>query len=91
MRASMLSDLLSPLTRRLTLTGRDASCGAGGLAAARPVLAASGATAVPAAPAMNLRRLKPGYRSGIGVVGHDGLRRLMGAAHACASSFEQKQ
>jgi hypothetical protein len=57
----MLSDLLSPLTRRVTLTGSDASCVADGLAAAAEpaALAASGATAVPAAPAMNLRRLKP--------------------------------
>jgi hypothetical protein len=40
---------------------------------------------------MNFAPVETGYRSGIGIVGHDGLRRLMGAAHACASSFEQKQ
>ena len=58
-RASMVRGLSAPLIRRVTFTGNDASFTVGESTAAPAAMDASGGTAVPAAVAIILRRLKP--------------------------------
>jgi L-lactate permease len=64
-RGSIVSDLAAPLTCKVTGTGNDESCTAGELESVPAALAASGATAVPAALAMNVRRLNPDVCGGL--------------------------
>jgi hypothetical protein len=74
-RGSSLSDLVSPLTRSVTSIGSDGSCSVGVLVAGASARAVSGSIALPAAPAMKLRRLKPDVMGDSVVSGIDGLRR----------------
>src|SRR5947207_3912325 len=63
-RESTFSDLLSPLTRSVTLTGSEGSWLGMVLVTGAAAFATSGETAVPAAPAMNARRLNPDVAAG---------------------------
>jgi hypothetical protein len=78
--------LLPPLTRSVSSTGAEGSCGADEVDAAPAALAASGATAVPAAAVMNVRRLNPDVGKSLFLVMTASAAKKR-ATHACAFSF----